>query len=175
MDQLILLKPTKALEKDIKEYCQEYFDHGETWISGSGGIAGFDHYDEWLESTRSMENEEPSGTMIPASTYFSVRKRDQKIIGSIQLRHSLSEKLKQYGGHIGYGIRPSERRMGYGTEQLALVLKKAKELSIPQVMISCDKDNPGSAKVIKNNGGVLQWEGLYKPTEKIIQIYWIVL
>lgn len=63
---------------------------------------------------------------------------------------------------------------GYGSVQLSLVLEKAKELRIPRVMISCDKDNTASAKVAINNGGKLEWEG-YDEEDGYIQVYWIDL
>lgn len=70
------------------------------------------------------------------------------------------------------GIRPFERNKGYGAKQLSLVLKKAKELGIGKVMISCDKDNLASAQVAINNGGRLTFEG-YDEEDGEIRIYWI--
>jgi predicted acetyltransferase len=78
-----------------------------------------------------------------------------------------------YDEWLGYGICPSERRKGYGTRQLALVLLEAKKLHIPRVMITCDRNNRGSAKVIINNGGVLLGEGFDDESKTITEIYWI--
>lgn len=175
MDELTLVKPTKTLEQEIKQYCKEYYDYGETRINGSCGITHYKEFDEWLKLVHSIEGETLSREDVHASTYLSIRKSDKKIIGTIQLRHSLSDKLIPYGGHIGYGIRPLERGKGYATIQLRLVLEEAKKLNIPKVMITCDKSNIGSAKAILKNGGILEWDGFYDLAGVDIEVYWILL
>lgn len=65
----------------------------------------------------------------------------------------LTQKLLECGGHIGYGIRPSERRQGYATKLLALALEKAKELGLKSVLVVCDEVNVASEKTILKNGG----------------------
>lgn len=169
---LELIEPSSEHEIRAMEYRQEYLDYGETRINGSCGFYHYSNYGEWLERVNQAKDAGTSFIKVPASTYFSVRKSDGKIIGTIQLRHYLNEELEKHGGHIGYGVRPSERKKGYGTQQLALVIMKAKELDIPKVMISCDKDNYASGKTAINNGGVLTWEG-YDAEDGDIQIYWI--
>ena len=172
MRDLILLEPSKALEKAAMDFRQEHIDRGEDYIHGSCGFMRHSDYDEWLKRVALWRDAETSPLNVPSDTYFSLRKSDNKIIGTIQLRHYLTEKLEKSGGHIGYGVRPSERGKGYGTRQLALVLEKAKALGISRVMISCDKDNPASAKTAMKNGGVLTREGLDdKGIEE--QTYWI--
>ncbi len=172
-NDLILVKPSKEIEKDIMDYRQEYLDHGESHINGCCGLAHYNDFNEWLDIVLSIEKDRLSREYVNASTYFSVRKSDNKIIGSIQLRHFLTEELEKHGGHIGYGIRPTERRKGYGKQQLLLVLDKARELKIPKVMISCDKDNIASARTAMSCGGILTSENIYKGVEQ--QIYWIEL
>ena len=66
------------------------------------------------------------------------------------------------GGHIAYGIRPSERKKGYGVQQLLLVLEVARSIEIPKVMITCDKDNIASAKTVLSCGGILTSENIYE-------------
>jgi len=83
----------------------------------------------------------------------------------------LNEQLLVVGGHIGYGIRPSERRKGNATKILSLALDKARELGIERALLTCDKDNIGSAQTIINNGGQLDSEDVVNDTE--IQRYWI--
>lgn len=174
MSELLLIEPPKELESAAMQYRNDYIEHGETRINGSCGFIHYSNYDEWLQKVVLAHNKDTSFINVPATTYFTVRKSDNKIVGTIQLRHELNDDLRKRGGHIGYGICPSERKKGYGTEQLSLVLEKAKELYIPHVMISCDKTNLGSAKVAINNGGKLEWEG-YDEEDGYIQIYWIVL
>ena len=76
-----------------------------------------------------------------------------------------------YGGHIGDGVRPSERRKGYATKIIGLALKECQKLNIDKVLLVCDKDNIGSAKSIKNNGAILENEIV--KDGKTIQRYWI--
>jgi predicted acetyltransferase len=171
-NELILIRPSLQLIDPIWEYRQEYFDFEETHINGGCGIAHFDNFDEWLELVLSIEKDKLRNG-VHASTFFSVRKSDNKIIGSIQLRHFLTPELENHGGHIGYGIRPSERRNGYGKQQLLLALDEASKLIIPKIMITCDKDNIPSAKTAISCGGILTRENIYEGKSQ--QIYWIDL
>lgn len=169
---LFLTRPSKDFMEEIWEYRQEYFDFGETQINGSCGIAKYDDFDEWLELVLSIEKDKLRNN-VHASTFFSVRKTDNRVIGSIQLRHFLTPELEEHGGHIGYGIRPSERRKGYGKQQLLLVLDVAREMAIPNVMIVCYKDNIYSSKTALSCGGILICENSYEGKEQ--QIYSIDL
>ena len=171
-EDLLITRPSIKMESDILEYRQEYLDFGETSINGSCGLSHYECFDEWLELTLSIENERLKNN-YHASTFFSVRKSDNRIIGSIQLRHYLTPDLEQHGGHIGYGIRPPERRKGYGRQQLLLVLDVARSMRIPKVMITCDKDNVPSGKTALSCSGVLAYENVFNGKEQ--QIYWINL
>lgn len=113
---------------------------------------------------------------VPSYDYFIVD--DDKFIGRISIRTSLTPELLQYGGNIGYGINPKYWRKGYGTDALRLGLIKAKELiNDNKVLITCDDDNIGSYKIIEANGGVL--ENKVKNTVKgetfLTRRYWIDL
>ena len=138
MADLLLAEASKKYEKQAMEYRQDYISHGEKHINGSSGFIDYQDYDEWLRKIELEKCKEASQEDTPATTYFTIRKEDNKIIGSIQLRHHLTDELRKDGGNIGYGICPSERGKGYGTQQLALVLPKAKKLQIQKVMITCD-------------------------------------
>jgi predicted acetyltransferase len=74
------------------------------------------------------------------------------MLGGIRLRHRLSERLWQDGGHIGYDIRPSERGKGYATKMLELVLEKARERGLPWVLLTVDPSNVASIRVMEKNG-----------------------
>ena len=111
---------------------------------------------------------------VPCSTLYLVRE-DGTIVGKCSLRHELNDFLRNIGGHIGYIIRPDERQKGYGAAILKLTLKKAKELGLEQVLVTCDDDNTASIKIIEKNGGML--EDTYQENEKIVpkRRYWIRL
>lgn len=175
MCDLVLVEVSKKYEKQAMAYRQDYISHGEKHINGSSGFIHYQDYDEWLRKIELEKCKEASQEDTPATTYFTIRKEDNKIIGSIQLRHHLTEELKKDGGNIGYGICPSERGKGYGTQQLALVLLQAQVLQIQKVMISCDKSNRASAKVAIKNGGILSGEGFDEESGTMTEIYWINL
>ena len=128
-------------------------------------------FDYYLEN---LELKEEKDGKVPCSTFFLLDIDRNIFLGAVNIRHYLNEALLNGGGHIGDGIRPSERRKGYATRMIALALKECKKLCIDRVMMSCAKDNIGSAKSIVNNGGVLEKEYI---NEKgvVEQVYWIDL
>ncbi len=91
---------------------------------------------------------------IPATTYWLID--GDEFIGETNLRHELTDFLRKVGGHVGYWIRPSKRKKGFGTKILELVLKKAREMSMKRILVTCDEDNVGSKKIIEANGGVFE-------------------
>lgn len=103
------------------------------------------------------------------STLFILKNEEGRVFGASSLRHYLNEELKVYGGHIGYGVRPSERNKGYATKMLELTLLKAREMGLNQVTICCDKENLASSIVIQKNGGILQFDGKYEPLNRKIK------
>lgn len=114
----------------------------------------------------------PNG-IVPSDIYFLVDDDSKYLIGSIDIRHYLNEYLSEYGGNIGYGIRPSERQKGYATKMLTLALEECKKIGMLRVLITCFKSNAASANTIIKNGGVL--ENQVVEDGKIKQRYWIQL
>lgn len=170
-----LIEVSKEYEEQAMVYRQEFIDYDEKLINGSSGLIEYDNYDEWLDKVATEKVKECSSTDTSATTYFTYRKRDNKIIGSVKLRHHLTEELEKDGGNIGYGICPSERGKGYGSLQLSLALEKARAMNMSKIMITCNKDNRGSALVAIHNGGVLSGEGFDEDEAKVTEIYWIYL
>lgn len=105
---------------------------------------------------------------------FLLDKDTGRPLRAVNIRHYLNDSLLQEGGHIGDGIRPSERRKGYATEMVRLALVECKKLGIDKVLMICDKDNIGSAKSILKNSGVLENEFVNSDGE-IEQRYWIFI
>lgn len=98
-----------------------------------------------------------------------------RIIGRSRLRHRLTPDLEHEGGHIGYDIRPSERRKGYGTRLLALTLERASARGLRRVLLTCDADNIASARIIEKNGGTLDDQAISLRSGNLISRYWIEL
>jgi len=153
-------------------YRQEHFSHGETELHGDGGLDHARTYEEWLEKICADVIRVFTEDYVPATVYFGIVKG--RIVGVIQIRHKLNKHLLETYGHIGYGVRPSERRKGYATKMLALALDKCRDMGIGRVLISCDKNNVGSAKTILNNGGAFEREFTDRDGS-VIQQYWITL
>ena len=116
---------------------------------------------------------EPDSGLVPDTTLFCLDRDRNIFVGAVNIRHYLNDRLLRSGGHIGDGIRPSERRKGYATAMIGLVLNECRKLGIDRVLMCCNKDNIGSAKSIINNGGVLENE--IEEDGKIEQRYWIKL
>lgn len=109
---------------------------------------------------------------VPHSTFWLI-KNDIKVLGAVNIRHRLNEYLSKIGGHIGYGIRPSERNKGYATEMLRLALLEAKKLGTNPVLVVCAKENVASARVIQKNGGIFESEVVDQG--EFLQRYWICI
>jgi len=125
----------------------------------------FEYYLEHLERKKEVDGK------VPNSTFFCLDIDRNIFVGAVNIRHYLTEELLVNAGHIGDGIRPSERRKGYATAMIGLALKEAKKLGIDRVLMCCDKENIGSAKSIMNNGGILENEVVVDGV--IEQRYWI--
>ena len=111
---------------------------------------------------------------MPDSVYYLLDFERNILLGAVNIRHYLNDYLLQFAGHIGDGIRPSERRKGYATEMIRLSLIECKKLGLNRVLMVCDKTNIGSAKSIVKNGGILENEFI-DDNGKTQQRYWIEL
>ena len=166
-----LIFPTIEHKQAALDYRQEHIDCGEAHIHGSSGFMKADDYESWNEKI-TWNKTEASPDWVTGSVYFAIE--NDKILGTIAVRNYLNEELLNTGGHIGYGIRPSERLKGYGTKMLSLALEKCRELDIAKVLVTCDKVNTASAKTAMKNGGVLENEFI-EDDGNIVQRYWIFL
>lgn len=128
----------------------------------------YSNFNQLVERLLKEKTEVVEG-MVCNSTFW-LTLEDNTIVGVSNLRHELNDQLYIDGGHIGYGIRPSYRKNGYATKILELTLLEAQKLKIDKALITCDKENLGSAKTIIKNGGVLWKEEMQ---EKMKQYYWI--
>ena len=174
MNEIELRFPNEKDRTIVMEYLEEHYKIGENSLNGAGGLDRLNDFDKWLEKIKNDLSEETiDKEIVPATLFLAIRKLDNKLVGMIQIRHRLNERLLAYGGHIGYGVRPLERRKGYAKQMLKLALEKCKELEIKKTLVTCDKDNIGSSRTILANGGKLENE--LEEDGKIVQRYWINL
>lgn len=170
-EQVQLVRPTVALRDAYLDFYQEWIDSGDNmvpWVI-SKDPTDFEGMVQFLLENEKGENLPEN--WVPDSTYWLVDDQN-KVIGAVNIRHRLSEKLLQSGGHIGYGIRPSERRKGYATMLLKLALEKTKTLGIERVLVVCDESNTASARTIVRNGGT-QDVSFTEEDGNIVLRFWI--
>lgn len=175
METIHLIQPQKSHEAAVQDYIEEHFSFGEDSLHGSSLLTEMESYSAWLSHlTKQSDKATVPSDWVVSTTLLAIRKKDQKIIGTIDIRHELNEFLLEFGGHIGFGVRPSERGKGYASEMLRLGLDYCKILGLEKVMVACYKENIASARTIRKNGGVLEREFSHADG-KDVQVYWINL
>ena len=173
MTDLILLRPDETMLDKIADYRKAMQEAGSS-MDGTSALDRYDDPAEWLNHVRALEKPETCPpNLVTATLFVAVRKTDFGIVGMIDLRHRLNDFLAEYGGHIGYSVRPDERRKGYAKRMLALVLEEARGRGISRVLITCDDDNVASARTIEANGGVFERTACLDG--EVLRRYWIEL
>ena len=158
--------PSLSRKEDAISYINEFYEYGSR-INGSGKLDDYlDDYEGWLKHLKWQSNVKPDEEHVPALTYFLVRESDNKIVGMLNIRLTLNNKLKNSGGHIGYGIRPTERKKGYNKINLYLGLKECRKHGITEAELWCNRSNIGSSSTMKALGGVLS-KSVYNKEENI--------
>lgn len=173
MEVVELVQPSLEYENEYLAFYQEWKQSGEDmipWVISKDPS----NFQEMLQSLWDAEKGEnlPDG-WVPDSTFWLVGE-NKKVIGVVNIRHGLTEMLLNSGGHIGYGIRPTERRKGYAKQLLSLSLKKAKDLGIEKALVVCDKINIASKRTILNNGGVPD-KDFVEEDGNVVNRFWIEL
>ena len=166
---LKLVKLERKYYPLLVDMMDEWTESGERIIPYAIRKNDYKDYDSHLQGLDSPGSED----WVPDSTYFCLDEGRNIFVGAVNIRHYLNESLLFDGGHIGDGVRPSERRKGIGTKMIALALEECKNLGIYKVLMVCNKSNVASAKTIINNGGVLENE--INVNGVIEQRYWIEL
>lgn len=167
-----LVRPTEQLKEQAIKFRQEFFDNHEMVINGSELFDKTEQYEDWLKAVTANTNiETVNASWVVTDTFFAVDEKD-KIVGIIDLRHTLNDFLKDLG-NCGYSVRPSERGKGYATEMLCQLLGVAEEAGLKELHISVEKGNKASTKVIQKNGGV--YERSFTFENETADIYKIVL
>jgi predicted acetyltransferase len=168
--KLKLVKLSLEYQAHLTDMMDEWTATGETIVPYAIQRLDYRAFDKYLEE---LEIKEPGDGLVPDSTFFCLDEEQNRFVGAVNIRHWLNDALLLNGGHIGDGVRPSQRRKGIATAMIGLALEECKKLEIHRVLMVCDKENIGSAKSIQKNGGILENEvfvdGLWE------QRYWINL
>lgn len=169
---MILVKPDIAYREQFLDMMEEWRAEGEAIIpSAISDVTAENFEDMVLKFQRDEIEEFVLPPYVPATLLWAYEEERDRILGAVHIRHRLNEALRMDGGHIGDGIRPSERKKGYATRMIAMALLECRKMGITRVLMTCRKNNIGSAKSIQNNGGVYEGESMVEG--ELEQRYWI--
>ena len=176
MELIKLIVPTEEYLDQVWAYRRECRE-ADSSMDGCGPLRSSESKEQWLAHVRAYMDPAtvPEGK-VQATQFLAFRESDGKLVAMIQIRHYFNEYLEKYAGHIGYSVRPDERRKGYGTEQLRLALTFCKEeLGLDRVLITCFDTNEASRRTILANGGVYE-STVHEPDKDVdLERYWITL
>ena len=169
-EDIKLIEPTVELKSEFLAMVEDFKTESNDIIDGIG--AGDFEGLVCLSKEYAKGIGLPEG-WVPASTFWLICKN--RIVGTCDLRHELNDSLRNFGGHIGYAVRPSQRGKGYGRQMLRLALEKARALGIKKMLVTCGDDNIASVRVIEKNGGKLADKVASEHREVLTRRYWIEL
>ncbi|ETT72005.1 acetyltransferase, GNAT family protein [Paenibacillus sp. FSL R7-277] len=169
--EVSLVEPAEALREPYLAFYEEWKASGEPFVPWVTEMDPAD-FGVMIQTLHGYAR----GTDIPAgwvsSSTFWLVTADKRVVGAVNIRHRLTERLLHSGGHIGYGIVPSARRQGYASELLKQALLKSAELGIEQALVVCDSVNTASERTIRRNGGIEDSEYI-EEDGNVIRRFWI--
>lgn len=165
---LRLVKMSEAFRLLLNDMMEEWLASGENIIPQIIAKADYRNFETYVDS---LEVRQATETLVPDSTFFCLDASRSRLVGAVNIRHWLNDGLLLTGGHIGDGVRPSDRGKGIATEMIRLALEECRRLHIGRVLMVCRKENAASARTIQKNGGVLENEVCTGGT--VYQRYWI--
>lgn len=166
-----LIKPCEELAAEYLEICIEYSHENN---SRHGGINTLEKAVQRIKKDICLEDSNNHSEEVKTSTRWLVDQKNM-LIGTCRLRTELRNVESNLDGHIGYDIRPSCRKMGYGKVILKLALDEIQLYGLKNILITCDEDNIGSRKIIENNGGIYERTVFDDSDYKNVRRYWINL
>ena len=165
---IIFKEPKDVTFEQILDYKEEFLLNSEI-IQGAANMTDLST-PEWVQFTENTKNKESvTPGFVTAHTFFALD--NNKIVGIINARHELNDYLLNFGGHIGYSVRKSERRKGYAKAMLSYTVDFLFSLGLEKVLITCDKKNIASKRTIESCGGILENE--VATEDRTTLRYWI--
>jgi len=171
-NKVSLVLPRLDLRETYIECVKEFVANNEPFVPFPLSFQ-YDDFDELLAKLDSYSKGVGIEEFVANTTYWLIAQNE--VVGVSNLRHKLTPSLRRDGGHIGYGIRPSQRRKGYGDILLRETLEKARGLGLHKVLLTSARDNVASVRVILKNSGVLETEHYLSNRGEMVQLYWIEL
>lgn len=172
-NQPVLTELSEDAGEAFADYARDFLSHGDSFRQDSHRQVIADWPAYFQERRRFAEGRDLAPGVVQQLEYMLMR--EGRILGAGRLRLQLNEALLISGGHIGYDVRPSERGKGHATMILRLMLEKAREQGLARVLLTCDKENVASARVIEKCGGVLENEAISPHNGRPCRRYWIDL
>lgn len=165
-----LKKPNIDCKERVLAFKKEFLDNKEE-LRGTAFLETTEVFEDWLEILKSnFEEDTVMEGFVPASTYM-VLTDENEIIGMVDIRHKLNERLEKFSGNISYSIARKFRNQGYATQILKKALTICEVYGIDDVLVTCDKENLAGIRTIEKNKG--KFENEIDRGDKVINRYWI--
>ena len=174
--ELTLARPNIDQADDIAALRAEFLAEAPH-IPGGSRLEDFDDPADWIDYCTARQDPAtvPDG-FVQCDQWLLTRVGEERILGLVSVRHSIDTPyLAEYGGHIGYAIRPAERRHGYGHTQLMLALDRCRIIGLDKVLLTCAAANDASQRTITSCGGVYERDTYDADLGETMRRYWIAL
>ncbi len=176
MEKFYLEIPSVERKNEIIDYIKEF----AIYHSDTNGMGALDKilegytFEQALDMCLKLKDEVYAKKLgrCQSKTFLLIREDDDRIVGAINVRWNLIESMKEFGGNIGYGIRPTERRKGYNKINLYLALIEAYKLGLEEVILDCDVNNLGSVKTLEALNGKLKKTAIDPYDGVLTSVYW---
>ncbi len=159
------------IESLFTEYINEWYENDESVVPWTTDVKEHGGFQEMLVMQKEAINP-IDADFVKAKTFVLIV--EQKIVGAVNVRYGLNNFLRNKGGHVGYGVRRSQRGKGYATKLLEYALVELREASVEKALVTCDENNHASAQVILHNNGV-ESDAFISEDNEVTRRFWINL